>query len=205
MKKRIYILLLAAMVLLVGCGSVKKAGASSVYIDKKGKVTSVLVESFAAEQYDETELEEFIRSSIDQYNDENDKKSVSLDSYTVKKGQVRVILEYASCEDYENFNQTTLFSGSIKEAKAAGYDFKGNFASSSGDAADGSKILETNPEAKVIILNELIQVMTARNILYVSENAEIMGPTLAKVLPDEREENENAQIMTADYAYIIYE
>lgn len=205
MKKYVYATLLAAMVLLTGCSSVKKAAASTIYIDKNGKVTSVLVESFTAESYDQTELEEYIRNAINEFNDGSSKKTVSLDSYTVKQGQIRAILEYASAADYESFNQTTLFCGTVPGAQAAGYEFNGNFNAAGGDPISGSELLETNPEAHVIILNEPLRVMTEKHILYVSSNVKIVDANLAQVLPDEQEENENAQIMTADYAYIIYE
>lgn len=205
MKKFISILLLAAMVLLSACGSIKKAESSTIQIDKKGKVTSVLVENFAEDLYSESEMEEYIRSAIDKYNGENGSKSVSLDSCSVKKGQARVILEYAAREDYEGFNQMPLFLGTVQEALAAGYDFGSGFVDNKQNQLEGSKVPEKYPQANVIILQEPIQVMTAGNILCVSDNTEIAEGTLARVMAEEKEENENAQIMTADYAYIVYE
>lgn len=205
MKKYIWMLLGAALVLLVGCNSIEDAKSSTIYVNPKGNVTSVIVEDFQKEYYDEKELKESINTAIDSYNEQHDSKAVTLKKLTVKKETAKAVLTYDSCDEYCAFNGTVLFSGTVAEAQQAGYDFKTDFITASQEEVSSDDIINQHSDAKVIITNEPVYVQTNKAILYVSENVSIKEGKLVQVLSDDREDNENAQVIIADAAYVIYQ
>jgi len=205
MKKYIWMLLGAALVFLVGCNSIEDAKSSTIYVNPKGKVTSVIVEDFQKEYYDEKELKESINTAIDSYNQQHNSKAVTLKKLTIKKETAKAVLTYDSCDDYCAFNDTILFSGTVAEAQKAGYDFKTNFITASQKEASSDDIINQHSDAKVIITNEPVCVQTKNAILYVSKNVLVKGGKLAQVPPDDSEDNENAQMIINDLAYVIYQ
>ena len=205
MKKYIGILLGAALVFLVGCGSIEDAKSSTIYVDKNGKVTSVIVEDFSKEYYDKTELEKSIDAAVDSYNKEHNSKAVALKKLTVKKEIAKAVLTYDSCADYRDFNDTILFSGTVADAQEAGYDFKMDFITAAGKETAVKEIISRYSDAKVIITNEPVCVQTKNVILYVSKNVSVKEGKLAQVQSEESEDNENAQVTIADAAYVIYQ
>jgi len=205
MKKYIWMLLGAALVFLVGCNSIEDAKSSTIYVNPKGKVTSVIVEDFQKEYYDEKELKESINTAIDSYNQQHNSKAVTLKKLTVKKETAKAVLTYDSCDDYCAFNDTILFSGTVAEAQKAGYDFQTNFITAAQKEASSDDIINQHSDAKVIITNEPVYVQTKNAILYVSKNVSVKGGKLVQVPPDDSEDNENAQMIINDLAYVIYQ
>lgn len=129
-----------AMVLCVGilsgCGTNYNAEESTVYVQKNGKIVSTDVEEFDTSVYDEAALKAYIDDAIDSYTSENGSGRVKLQSLNIEDNKATLIIEYASADDYTNFNGIQLFTGTIAEALAAGYTFDGDFASiSDGKAA----------------------------------------------------------------------
>ncbi|MCH1982889.1 hypothetical protein MCG98_09970 [Ruminococcus sp. OA3] len=204
MKK--YIVLLAGIlfILLTGCGAA--ADNSTVTIDKKGRVTSVIVDSFDRSYYDTEKLESTVEKAVAAYNKEQDAEKVSMKQcrYDKKQQEIRLEMEYASCSDYEAFNQVTLFDGTITQAGET-YDFEGKFLDAGGNETDIAAVRTQYPEARVTVTNEPVDVVTRGKILCVSENVKILGEKKARVEAGENQDNENAQTSIAGYAYIVYQ
>lgn len=94
---------------------------------KNGSVVSTDVEDFDTAAYKQDDLQSYVDKSIDDYNKKND-GSVKLKKLIVEKKKASLTMSYASTDEYSDFNGTKLFSGTIAEALAAGYDFKTDFA-----------------------------------------------------------------------------
>jgi heme-degrading monooxygenase HmoA len=202
-KKYIALLAGGLVLLLSGCGS--QADQSTVSIDDKGRVTAEIVESFDKSYYDFEELEETVNQAVDEYNGQQEEERIQVKTCKEdrKKGEVRVTLRYDSCEDYQNFNQRELYRGTVAQA-AEKYDFGGVFLDRQGEETDGKTIQAEYSEAEVIVLQEPVRVATPENILYVSDNVQILGDKAAKIPDDGNQDNENADTSIYEYAYIIY-
>lgn len=171
MKKFTAILLSVVLCfgLLAGCGKDYKTQESTVFILKNGKIVTTDVEEFS-DTYDKTALETYINDTIKAYVDENGKDTVKLEELTVENNKATLIIEYASAQDYMNFNGIELFTGSVVEALAAGYSFDVDFASiDDGKATECTKdeIIDSS-DLKVAIFKGACNVNVSGTILYAS-------------------------------------
>lgn len=152
-----------------GCGKNYATEASTVFVLKNGKIVSTDVEEFE-ETYDKSELETYISNIIKEYSDEHGKDSVKLNKLIVEEGKATLIMEYASAEDYMNFNGVEIFEGTVVDALAAGYAFDVDFASISdlkATACSKDEIIE-NSDLKVVIYKGTGNVNVNGTIVYAS-------------------------------------
>ncbi len=134
--KRVAAVLCSAVLLtciLASCGASDTAdettvteNESSVELTKSGRVIEYAIEDFSADYYNADELEDFVKEQIDAY-EENNKGRIKVKRERVRKGTARLTLRYNSVDTYAAFNGVECFSGTVDEAKEAGYDFSMNF------------------------------------------------------------------------------
>ncbi len=158
---------------LTGCGKKYDAEESTIYVEKKGVVVATDVQEFDESVYSLDDLKDYIKETVDAYNDENGSKSVTLKTVTVSDNKCSMTLKYASYEDYAKFNGSELFVGSVAEALAAGYSFDGvEFASVDGESAsvcEASEFLDSSDSYKVAILkDDAYRIHTYGNVKYIS-------------------------------------
>lgn len=170
-----------AMVLCVGilsgCGTNYNAEESTVYVRKNGKIVSTDVEEFDTSAYDESALKAYIDEAIDSYTSENGSGRVKLQSLKVEDNKATLIIEYASADDYTNFNGVQLFTGTLAEALAAGYTFDGDFASISDGRATACDVSEFKNQDgfKVCIIKANTNLNVTGDIKYASvENVSLV-------------------------------
>lgn len=198
------LVLLLASLWMTGCQDLKNVKESTVTVDKKGAVTEALVEDFSAENYDAEELKDSVKKLVKSYNAQVGKEQVTIQQMEVRGGTAKVTLHFETDEDYRGFNQTDFFSGTVKEAMEAEYPFSGAFLDQDGKKTTEGQVPGQCQDAQVLILKEPLQVLVPGNILYVSENMEILGKDQAKLSNDTRIPYENAQTVTEAYGYVIY-
>lgn len=189
--------------MLAGCGTSVSSDDDLVYVDKKGKVTSIDVEDLDASYYDEDELNSFVKDEIDQYTAENGKGTVSLKDLKVEDGKAKLTMEYKTPEDYAAFNGIELYQGKIVKALAAGYDFKADFVSVEDGVeqkAATTKEIYATENLKVVIIKANTNVQVDGDICYVSkENVTLTGNNSVSIA-----EEGNHSFETDVYTYIIY-
>ncbi len=206
MKKFIFIslVIIVAAGLLAGCGKSLEADRDTVYIQKKGNVVSAAIADFDKDYYDEEELKNYIEERVADYQEEHGEDTVSIDEFSVEDGIARLFIKYSSCEEYQNFNDVTLFSGTIPQALAEGYSFEEDFTEIEDGEAAGSvkKDAVTDLDAKVIILSEKVDVKVDGAIRYVSSQYTTMKAkdTVSIQLPEEAEDGEESALV-----YVVYE
>lgn len=191
-KWKSLMLLGISAVMLGGCSMKFSAEEDAVYVNKKGQVLGAIVESFDEDYYDADELQGMLEQDVVEYNGENGKNSIEVDSFKVSGGQVKVIMNYADWADYAHFNDVQFFAGKLADIQGKNYGANVTFT-----GRDGSETLtldQIEGDYYVILLEEKIVVQTAGKIAYVSNNVSIEGEKLARV-------NEDA----TGLAYIIYE
>ncbi len=187
MKKKAAIIFSVILLigLAAGCGNKLDVEESTVYVDKKGSVISVDVESFEKDYYDEAELKSYIEEEIENYTSENGKKSVHLEDVAVEDSTATLKLKYASAEDYAKFNGIELYTGTVVKAMAEGYDFNVDFAAVKDGAVTGSVTKDEvigNDDYKVAIIKANTDVVVDGTIVYVSsENVSVTGENAVSI------------------------
>ena len=184
MNRKICCAGLIALVVMTMAGCNKKEESfeeSIISIDKKGRVSESIVESFGKEYYDANELSMAFGAAIDSYNATSGKDSATLASLEVKDNKVYASLKYDDYMAYEGVQGATLFVGTIKEASEAGYNMdvtlKGTEA---GDKISRVQIMGMK-DKHIIILDEAVKVKVYEPIAYVSANVEVIGNNEARV------------------------
>lgn len=184
-KERLHRLavLLAAAAIAVGIGLMIHAvtrslqpgqyDSSTAEFRKNGSIRVTSVESFDEDYYDAGELKNMIQEAVSSYNQEKGGSGVSRKYFRVADKTAVVVLDYQSAEDYQDFNGTPLFMGTVGDAQSEGYDFESIMAAVSHE--DSSRILnqatlDQLTDNEVIILTEQVNVVMPRGILYATPN-----------------------------------
>lgn len=206
MKRRISISLVCVMIagLLTACGNSLDADCNTVYVEKKGTVIGASIEKMDKDYYSEDELEKFIDEKVEIYQKNHEKSSVKVSDFSVKDGVAELFVKYAGYEEYQDFNNVTLFAGTVPQALAAGYDFNTKFTEIKDGKASGevesSKITES--DYKVVVLSEKIDVKVDGTIKYISSDYTSLKAkdTVSIKLPENAEDGAELSLV-----YVIYE
>lgn len=206
MKKLFSICLacLAIAGLMTGCGKSLEADRDTVYVQKKGSVTSAAIADFDKDYYDEEELKKYVDERVADYQEQHGEDSVSIDKFSVEEGVAKLYINYKGYEEYQDFNEVTLFSGTVPQALAEGFDFNTEFTEIKGGEAAGtvSKDKITDTDAKVIILSEKVDVKVDGTIQYVSSQYTTIKAkdTVSIQLPEDAADGEESTLV-----YVVYQ
>ena len=200
MKKWICMAVILCMCagIVSGCGTSPIEGdTSAVYVDKKGRISSLDVEELGGSFYDEQELKTFIDDAVAEYTKEHGRNAVTVEALTVEDGVAKLTLSYQSAEDYTNFLGVELFSGELLAALEAGYVFEGDFARvEEGQVVGAATKQEIYAEEglKVVIIRANTDVEIEGSICYVScENVRLDGANRVSIRDEYRLDNGAAQ------------
>ena len=172
MKKQMVLCFLAAavMMLVTGCGT--KEDRTTLHIKDGGKVVENITEDFNQDNYDEKELKTFIEQQIEDYKKESG-NSVKSGGFAVEDGKAYLTVKFDDTKTYSDFNDETLYQGSVVEAIADGYTFPEHFY----PVKDGKlkkkatdKNIDGDDSYKVVITSESIDVAVSGKVAYVSGN-----------------------------------
>ncbi len=195
MKRKIISLILILCICMV-CGCTEKktdVDTTTVFIHKDGSITDAIVEEFTAGYYDAAELQTMTNKELTAYNQSTgDTNSAVLSQYQVADGIAKVFVDFKTIQDYSAFNETNCYFGTIADAYEAGYDLDVTLKNIAGDkTADKNTLLEMGKN-KILILEEHVDVITYKRILYKSANVDMIDDNHARI-SDEAE----------GYAYIV--
>lgn len=203
--KRIGCAILAVLMfsmMLVGCGPVDSES-NLIYISKKGQVQTVDVEEFDKSYYSEEDFKTFAQEAIDAYNKTHEVDAITLKEFTVEEGIAKLKMEYKSVSDFSNFNEITLYQGSIAAAVSEGYLFDVDFSKvEKGEVAGRvtrADILEEEG-LSVVVIKANTDVKVDGTICYVSSaNVTVTAKDTVSIYDEE-----NTSLMTDVCTYIIY-
>jgi len=190
-RGKILLILAVCTMILSGCSMKFSAEENAVYVNKDGEIVSAIVESFDKDYYDAEELQDMLEQSVIEYNAENGKNSIKVDSFKLDNGVLKVIMNYLTWADYSNFNEVQFFAGQLSDIQGKNYGKNISFISRDGAETVAFEAIEG--EYHVILVEEKIVVQTAGKIAYVSENVNVEGDKLARLKED-----------AAGIGYIIY-
>lgn len=183
----------AAVVLLTACGEKSfSVDTNTLYIKQDGTLTEASFELFDKEYYDEAELKTYVEAEVREYNYKNVKEAIAVDKVEVTDTVAAAYLTYQSVEDYIAFNESEMFSGTVKEAMDAGYDFETAFVSyDKEETADILTVTSNAKENQVLILDASMDVRIDGTISYISTNVQ-------------KKDKKNVTLTQGGLSYIIY-
>ncbi len=180
MKKSLSLcLVLTGALLLLGCNQKFEPTESTIFVTSKGIVKSAVMESFEKGYYSFGELSGDIESAVQAYCSDGNEGALVVESLTEGNDMVTLQMQYESAAVYSEFNDMILFSGTLSEAKAAGYSMS-ELYDTQGQLAEMTA--EEENTLKVIITEEDVCVQTSGKIKYVSDNVTIIDTKLARAL-----------------------
>ncbi len=186
LKRRIFRLCIAAVLAVLVIIAVRAFRAreisdfiaSTASFTRRGGVEVTTIETFGKSYYDQNELREAIRDSVDRYNRDSGagKELIEWKGLTVRNGVATLILNYKSVADYVAFNEAPMFFGTVRDALEQGYDLKGILSAVS--RRNTSKILtqrdfEGLSSNRLIYVTEKMNLVVPRRILYASGNLRV--------------------------------
>lgn len=196
MKKRIISILALGMALAmtVGCGQVKVADCEvdTIVIGGDDTVRGINVSDFTKSYYDETELNDFIENTIDEYVAKNGEDTVKCEEVIVEDGVAKAGIKYASAKDYASFNNVDFYIGTVLDARAAGYELPSDCAKTEYAKDD---LQETSD--KVAVIGQATDVQVGGTIIYATPNVVVLDAKHATV-------NYDMLDTEAELAYIVY-
>jgi len=165
------LVIILAIFVFGSCGvDYTETDTNTVYILKNGKIVSTDIEAFDQKKYNGEKLDSYLKDIVDTYNKENEKDSLKKKSLTVEENVATLVLEYANGDVYEEVNGVEFFTGTIEEAKKAGYTFDDSYAK----MKDGKAVTATaddfikGEDYKVVIIKSNTKVVVPGEVCFVS-------------------------------------
>lgn len=174
-----FTLVLASAILLMGCGQKFEPTESTIFVTSKGVVKSAIMESFDKSYYDFDELYKSVEKEVKVYCLDNIEETVTLTSLTEENDSVTLLMDYQTVEDYANFNEVLLFSGTFAQAVEEGY-LPNALHDVEGITAEID--LEKQGDLKVLVTEESVCIQTSGRIKFVSDNVTVLDKKLAKAM-----------------------
>ena len=169
---------------LSGCGQAAKLPETvvntSLVVEKDGKVTSYLVNTFDKDFYNLDGLTQMVEEEAEEFNAAHTEATEN--PLTVKTVQaleggamVQVVQEFADTDSYAEYNEQELFYGTRVEALAEGISVDlGLVSAADGTPAEEQKLDKALEKNHLIITNASAYIYCPYPVLYLSEGV-VMG------------------------------
>lgn len=189
MKNKYSILLFS--ILIIGCflAGCKKTDSVSydettINIDKKGKVSETIVETFDKDYYDVDELKAEFTSVIDDYNESKGSNLVRLKDVKLDDSKVYVSIDFSSVDDYKELLNEDLYFGTINDAYDDGYKMDVTMKGIQNGDKIGKVEIMGMKDRQIVIVGEHVKIKVNEPIAYVSANVEVLSDKEARVLSE---------------------
>jgi len=196
-KTKMGVLLVLSVVSTCICGCTTKeidADATTLFINKNGSITDAIVEEFDENYYSATEMQAMLNDELATYNQSvNNESAAVISKFEVLGGVAKVFIDFASGMDYATFNDTAFFAGTVNQAYEQGHELDVTMKSVNGDEILKKADILEKGKYKIVILEEHVNVVLYKKILFASANVELINDKQAKI-------SEEAEGL----AYIIY-
>lgn len=195
MKKWISaVCILVVMLAATGCGESFKPTVSSLYIQKDGKITQAIVESFEKDYYSFSEFQSMTEKEISTYNSSMGEEQVSVNQLELEGDTAYLLLDYVNAEAYSRYSEEFCFVGTVEEALDEGLSFDMVFKDPEYEEYSAAEVTGQK-SSHVAVLREEGVVQLETPVKYVSNNVDIISDRMLEVMAIEDED---------EYAYIIY-
>lgn len=168
---------------LCSCGNQQEM-VSTMTVDSEGQISYVIYEQFTEDYYNVDELSKMAQDEIDVYNSEYISRKIDLTGTELVEDDdrtfVRMSMTYDSFRDFSNFNQESLFYGTVSEAKEQGYKLSAALVDSKGERLPDS-YFDDHGDRHILITNDRANIITPYNIEYMSNGVKLNGKKEADV------------------------
>lgn len=193
------VLVFAAALLGCGCGKdanekYREADADTLFVASDLTLVCTVIDSLDKEYYDTEELRTFVDEEIRTYNYSIPAEAVNFIDLNIEDDVVKLILKYASAEHYSEFNQESLYIGTISEAMELGYDFATTFYKYENLSEAALADALYNVAGYVIIIEP-----TEEMVINVPGEIKFIGADVTEI------DKATAQVKADCRSYIIYE
>lgn len=170
-----------AMAMMTGCGSsnLTKTDANSVTVKNDGSVVSVIFDDFSAGYYNLDELKTMADDEVNAYNAKNGEGKSEVSSIELKDSNVKMIMKFASAQDYSAFNSEQLLYGTVSEIKASGITIDSNLVDKDGVPASTEDIAGITDDQHVLVTAAKGLVALPYSIKYISKGATVKSSQVA--------------------------
>jgi len=138
-----------------------------------GELQVATVEEFDKTYYKLSELEEFVKAEVDQYNSKAGANSIKIDDIEIRDNKAFMILSYAGMKQYSTFNEMSAayFNGGVKDILM---DLPETLLTAKGGAPASTKEVLGNDKYKILVMNEPYDVIVEGTVKYYSDNAKLL-------------------------------
>ena len=156
---------------------------TSIQVHADGSLTETIYDTLDQSWYQGNELQDMIARSMNEYNESHTPGAVNVRSYSDEGGQVKVVIDYRTDDDFAGYNNTPFSCGSMLDAQMKGYRLEGMY-----QEADGSKLKEdaldasvplSHKEYNVVISDGTHVVQVPGEIRYVTQGARLVNSHVA--------------------------
>ena len=154
---------------LFGCGSASAPDGTSFVLNRDGSVTQTIIGT-NDDMIGRNDLSAFIEQQVEAYASGRDESSVELNSCSIEGNRISIELQYASIDDYADFNHVPAYDGDVEEALTKGFLFGSRFLTDSGLEYSGYTIPVEYPEMRVLVLQEPMTVSIPEKAVLYSDN-----------------------------------
>lgn len=177
-KTKLLSLLCIIGILLIGCSKENSINGdiNKVHFNNDGTVEAEIVETFDKDYYNISELESFIKDTINEYNGVHGKDSIVMKSLEEKDGKAILALTYKTLDDYNAFSETNVSISTLKNAQNEGISLPDVYISAKDGAYASTEIVLQNEDYKVIVVNEGMVVKVDGKIKYFT-NGKLINKT----------------------------
>ena len=161
-------------IFLTGCSKeVQLRDGTNLQLEKEGGVTVTYIEEFPSDYYVVAELEAMNAEEVAEYNSKAGEDAVKVVSTTTDGSKVTLSMHFAEMEDYGNMNGVQVYSGTVSQAMAMGYDLSKTFT----DAKTGEPLTDINWEElgtkHIVIVKDNVSVYPYKKIEMVTDNVTV--------------------------------
>ena len=179
---------------MTGCSSSFEPSVTSMYVQKNGKITYAVVESFEKEYYSQDEFRTMIDREVEACNSQYSEPAIAIEKLEVEGETLYLLMEFANAEAYEGYSEEYCFIGSVSDALDEGRAFNMTFKDADYKEYTTAEVT-AKKENQVLVLQKEGVVELEGTIKYVSNNVEVLSEHMVQIMPIEDKE---------EYAYIIY-
>ena len=184
LKRLIFLILIPVFAIVLGAcsGTEENFEETTINVEKRGRVSENIVESFDKDYYDIEELKSEFSGAVSDYNETIGGEEIKLKKVELKDSKVYVNIDFNGPSDYERFVGEKLFVGTIDDAYDNGYSMDVTLKGvENGDRIGKVQIMGMR-DKDIVILSEHVRINTFRDIAYVSANVDVIGPKSARVV-----------------------
>ncbi|MBQ9764607.1 MAG: hypothetical protein IJW18_00235 [Lachnospiraceae bacterium] len=196
---RVCVSLVAVLLLATaGCGKTEAekydADENTLFVNSDSTLVSTIVGTLDKEYYDVSELEEYTKTEIEDFNYYELREALTFVGVEGDKNKVKVIIKYANAEDYYSFNQEELYISTVRSAMDDGYLFETDFVEYKelDDVALADAVYDTGKRIAIMTPTEETTIKLPGKVLYVSGHVDKI-------------DKKTVQIPANCRSYIIYE